>query len=118
MLERKFNHFWSIDISKFFDSIYTHSISWALKSKEFAKESREKNDFSSFFDKLMQRSNYNETNGIVIGNEVSRIFAEIIMQAIDLDLEYELENNFELKHGKDYSIRRYVDDFFIFGNNT
>lgn len=118
MLERKFNHFWSIDISKFFDSIYTHSISWALKSKEFAKESREKNDFSSFFDKLMQRSNYNETNGIVIGNEVSRIFAEIIMQAIDLDLENELENNFELKHGKDYSIRRYVDDFFIFGNNT
>lgn len=118
MLERKFNHFWSIDISKFFDSIYTHSISWALKSKEFAKESREKSDFSSFFDKLMQRSNYNETNGIVIGNEVSRIFAETIMQAVDFDVEHELKSHFQLTHGKDYSIRRYVDDFFIFANNT
>ncbi|WP_236732684.1 antiviral reverse transcriptase Drt3b [Vibrio anguillarum] len=116
MLERKFNHFWSIDISKFFDSIYTHSISWALKSKDFAKESREKNDFSSFFDKLMQRSNYNETNGIVIGNEVSRIFAETIMQAIDIDVEQDLDKTCNLKHGRDYSIRRYVDDFFIFGN--
>ncbi|WP_261886165.1 antiviral reverse transcriptase Drt3b [Vibrio pomeroyi] len=118
LLERKFNHFWSIDISKFFDSIYTHSISWALKSKDFAKESREKSDYSSFFDKLMQRSNYNETNGIVIGNEVSRIFAETIMQAIDSDVEYELEEKSQLKHGSDYSIRRYVDDYFIFGNST
>lgn len=117
ILERKFNYFWSIDISKFFDSIYTHSISWALKNKQFAKESREKNDFSSFFDRLMQRSNYNETHGIIIGNEISRIFAEIIMQEIDSDLYDELENH-SLKYGEDYSIRRYVDDFFIFGNNA
>lgn len=117
ILERKFNYFWSIDISKFFDSIYTHSISWALKNKQFAKESREKNDFSSFFDKLMQRSNYNETHGIIIGNEISRIFAEIIMQEIDSDLHDELEKH-HLKYGNDYSIRRYVDDFFIFGNNV
>ncbi|MUT57778.1 antiviral reverse transcriptase Drt3b [Vibrio parahaemolyticus] len=118
LLERKFNLFWSIDISKFFDSIYTHSISWALKSKDFAKESRDKSDFSSFFDRLMQRSNYNETNGIVIGNEVSRIFAETIMQTIDSELEKELENNYNLVYGKDYSIRRYVDDFFIFGKKS
>ena len=117
MLERKFNHFWAIDISKFFDSIYTHSISWAIKDKGFAKDNRNKSDFSSFYDKFMQRSNYNETNGIVIGNEVSRIFAEVIMQATDLDVERELESDFNLRHGRDYSIRRYVDDFFIFGNS-
>lgn len=66
----------------------------------------------------MQRSNYNETNGIVIGNEVSRIFAETIMQSIDSDLEKELESNYNLVYGKDYSIRRYVDDFFIFGKTN
>lgn len=38
LLERKFNLFWSIDISKFFDSIYTHSISWALKAKVLQKK--------------------------------------------------------------------------------
>jgi hypothetical protein len=117
ILERKFNHFWSIDISKFFDSIYTHSISWAIKEKNFAKESREKSDFASFFDRYMQRSNYNETHGIVIGNEVSRIFAEVIMQSVDSDVKSELENDLNLKMGLDYSIRRYVDDFFIFSND-
>ena len=31
----------------------------------------------------MQRSNYNETNGIIIGWEISRIFSEVILQEID-----------------------------------
>ncbi|MEJ8678142.1 RNA-directed DNA polymerase [Plesiomonas shigelloides] len=113
LLERKFTHFWSLDIAKFFNSIYTHSISWATKGKSFAKETRERSDFSSFFDRLMQRSNYNETNGIIIGNEVSRIFAEIIMQAVDVDVEHELKE-LGLVHDIDYAIRRYVDDFYIF----
>ena len=39
-LERKYSKFWSLDISRFFESIYTHSISWAIKGKNFAKETR------------------------------------------------------------------------------
>src|SRR5690606_35495927 len=78
-LETKFNFLWSVDVSKCFDNIYTHSISWAVKSKSNAKVNTGGYDsFSSAFDKLMQSVNYNETNGIVIGNEVSRIFCEVI----------------------------------------
>lgn len=116
-LEQKFTHFWSLDVSKCFDSIYTHSISWAVKNnKIFAKDSRSSSDFSSFFDRLMQRSNFNETNGILIGNEVSRIFAEIILQSVDIEIKKHLLNE-GLVEGKSYVVRRYVDDFFIFSSS-
>ena len=42
------------------------------------------------FDNLMQSVNARETNGIVIGPEFSRIFAEIILQYIDQKVEQEL----------------------------
>ncbi|MEL4407311.1 antiviral reverse transcriptase Drt3b [Shewanella algae] len=113
-LETKYNFLWSIDISKCFDSIYTHSISWAIKGKNNAKSIVGHNDnFPTIFDKLMQSTNYNETNGIVIGNEVSRIFCEIILQKIDSDIISSLKKS-EVIYGRDYEIRRYIDDYFIF----
>lgn len=56
----------TLDVSKCFYNIYTHSITWAVKSKKFSKTYRDSYSFESAFDKLMQRSNYNETNGIVV----------------------------------------------------
>ncbi|QJQ18646.1 RNA-directed DNA polymerase [Pseudomonas sp. SK] len=113
-LERQYSSFWSVDISKFFDSIYTHSITWALKTKEFSKNhSAVKNSFGAVFDRLMQASNYNETAGIVIGPEVCRVFAEVIFQQIDSDIQRELSSK-GLVVGRDYTVRRYVDDVFIF----
>ncbi|CAN0142043.1 unnamed protein product, partial [Chrysoparadoxa australica] len=86
-LEKKFPIMWMGDVSKCFDSIYTHSITWALKSIPIAKKSIGKRTFGSEFDRLMQKMNYNETNGICIGPEVSRIFAETIFQRIDINVE-------------------------------
>ena len=40
----------------------------------------------------MQNLNYGETNGIVIGPEFSRIFAELILQEIDKSVKNILEN--------------------------
>lgn len=119
-LERKYSSFWSLDISRCFDSIYTHSITWALKTKPHSKNiANIKNTFGSIFDTLMQRSNYNETAGIVIGPEISRIFSEIIFQRIDRDIIIELEKaeNHHLQNEVDYTIRRYVDDIFIFATS-
>ena len=65
----------------------------------------------------MQKSNYNETNGIVVGPEISRIFAEVILQQIDANIRRYLEMEEGLKFGVDYEIRRYVDDYFIFAND-
>lgn len=115
-LEKSFQTLWTLDVSKCFDSIYTHSLSWAVKDKEFTKKHvAVRSTFSQQFDRLMQHSNHSETNGIVIGPEVSRVFAEIIFQSVDVRTVSRLEGKFE--YGKDYEIRRYVDDVFIFAHN-
>lgn len=115
-LEKRFNHFRTLDVSKCFDSIYTHSLSWAVKDKEFTKVNvNVRSTFSQQFDGLMQYANHRETNGIVIGPEVSRIFAEIILQEVDRKVINELKSHpFSLKFGEEYSFRRYVDDVLIF----
>ncbi|MCL6407448.1 RNA-directed DNA polymerase [Dickeya dadantii] len=116
--EKRFNYLSKLDVSNCFDSIYTHSISWAVLQKDYAKKqlSKTKTTFPFKFDQLMQRSNYNETNGIIIGPELSRIFAEIIMQSIDNSIIKDL-NQENLVLSVDYQIYRYVDDYFIFYND-
>lgn len=115
-LERRFKHLRRLDISKCFSHIYTHSISWAAKNKEYGKEFKGDDTFEGQFDCLMQRSNYNETNGIIIGPEISRVFAEIILQSVDVSVERELLF-WGYQAGRDYDIRRYVDDYFVFASD-
>ena len=116
-LEQRYRYLMEFDVSKCFYNIYTHTISWAVKGKESAKKNLNKTSFEDAFDKLMQRSNYNETNGIVVGPEISRIFAEIILQEIDVNVLRKLSVDDNKEFGKDYQIRRYVDDFFVFSND-
>ncbi len=115
-LEQRYVFLMDFDISKCFYNIYTHSLTWAIKDKESAKLNSRKNTFENKFDKLMQQSNYNETNGIVVGPEISRIFAEIILQQVDLNVLNKL-HMLEPKFGVDFDIRRYVDDYFVFSND-
>ena len=110
-----------VDVIKCFDSIYTHSLSWAAIGKSQAKFDLEasKLTFAGRFDSLMQKLNYNETNGIVIGPEFSRIFAEIVLQSIDVELLRRLAASPSgLIHKEDYEIFRYVDDYFVFYNEV
>lgn len=118
--EKKFAHLLKMDVQNCFDSIYTHSIAWAISGGvSIYKDSFEgKFDGSvgAFWDKMMQEMNYNETNGIVIGPECSRIFAEVIMQHIDQKIEHQMfEKGY--KNKVDYECYRYVDDYFFFYNN-
>lgn len=117
-MEKKFNFLMRLDISKCFDSIYTHSIPWAVYEKKYVKDHLKDCNMSACFcwlDKLMQDMNYNETHGIVIGPEFSRIVSELILQAVDVELEKKLgQKNY--RFGVDYTIYRYVDDFFVFYN--
>ena len=120
--EKKYNVMAQLDISKCFDSIYTHSIAWALLGKgpvktELANVGNKTlaGSFADDFDSLMQKQNYNETNGILIGPELSRIFAELILQKVDFNLESMLAKS-SIYRDKDYSIFRYVDDYFVFFN--
>lgn len=120
--EKRFSHLLRFDIQKCFDSIYTHTIAWATQGgKQIYKKTFDGRDTSSFggiFDTVMQRLNYNETSGIVIGPEFSRIFAEIVLQHIDRSLEYAMEKQDKgYKNGRDYQLYRYVDDYFLFYND-
>ena len=65
------------------------------------------------FDEMMQSLNARETNGIVIGPEFSRIFAEIILQNIDEKVENELRRR-KINNKVNYECYRYVDDYFLF----
>ena len=116
--EKKYDAMLQIDINKCFDSIYTHSLPWAILGKDQTKFNLvpSKATFGGRFDALMQDLNHKETNGIVIGPEFSRVFAEIILQSIDVELVRELVNTEKLIHKIDYEIFRYVDDFFVFYN--
>lgn len=119
-LEERFNYLMKVDISKCFDSIYTHSLAWAIYGKDVTKSrlGAKEGTFAHDFDLLMQRLNYNETNGIVIGPELSRIFAELILQSIDVSVKERLRKTEPpLYNRRDYEICRYVDDYFIFFNN-
>lgn len=113
--EKRYAKLFKFDISKCFDSIYTHSITWALLNKELVKDNilMSNETFGGHFDKFMQNTNYGETNGIVIGPEFSRIFAELILQQIDKKVYEKLKD--KKKYLKsDYEVFRYVDDFFVF----
>lgn len=115
-LEKKYSHLRTIDISKCFDSIYTHTIFWATKDKEYAKENIQYNNFSDTFDRVIRRGNYEETNGIPIGAEINRIFAEIILQKIDNNVISEL-SAIGFEFDKEYAFYRYVDDIYVFTND-
>ncbi len=118
--EKKYNKLVTLDISKCFDSIYTHSLQWALQGREVVKEKMKESDrtFAGRFDKFMRQTNHSETNGIIIGPEFSRIFAELILQSVDRAVCLDLQNeSAKLSHEKDYRIFRYVDDYFVFYND-
>lgn len=117
-LEKDFQILKTLDVTKCFESIYTHSISWATKDKTFTKHNVGiGSTFGQSFDSLMQRANYNETNGILIGPEISRIFAEIIFQRIDFNAIERISEKCKLQHGQEYVIFRYVDDIYIFAKS-
>lgn len=112
-LEQQYSWMLKLDVARCFESIYTHSITWALRGKDFGKENKKRKFFESCFDTRMRNANWGETNGILIGPEVSRIFAECIMQSIDVELSMSLGSD-----RNKITVRRYVDDYFLFSNST
>lgn len=79
-----------LDINRFYGSIYSHSIPWAVLGKEQAKAMRSKkklrDHWSDELDKFLRNSNLTQTIGIPIGPDTSRIISEIILSRIDKEL--------------------------------
>lgn len=104
------------DITDCYSSIYTHSIPWALHTKEFAKkkENRNKEIIGTIIDNNLQDMSYGQTNGIPQGSTLMDFIAEIVLGYVDLLLSKKLKD----EKIKDYKILRYRDDYRIFTNNS
>jgi hypothetical protein len=90
------------DISNCFPSIYTHAISWALAGIEEAKKNQK--DSSKWYNKLdscTRALKDNETHGVLIGPHSSNLISEIILVAVDNELQQ-------------YKYTRCIDDYTCF----
>ena len=101
----RYRFFSKLDIQNFFGSIYTHSITWGIVGdKHIGKEYSNphlKNTFAAQSDIVQQKSNDNQTNGIIIGPEINRIIADIILTHCDYNIEKNLNRqNIILKNSK------------------
>lgn len=101
-----------VDVANCYNSIYTHSIAWAICGKDEAKQYlrtkkpeslKNSYELAEKLDAFIRFQKNNETNGILVGPFTSRIFSEIVLAAIDRRL---VETGF--------IFRRYVDDYKIY----
>lgn len=97
------------DISRFFPTIYTHSIPWALHTKAVAKRNRGRQLLGNLLDETSRALQDGQTIGLPIGPDTSHIIAELIASAIDENLSNELPNGL--------AGLRYVDDYYLFFRN-
>ncbi len=90
------------DIGRFYPSIYSHSIPWAIHTKPFAKSHRGSNYIGNRLDKWVRNCQDGQTIGIPIGPDTSLVIAEIILSPIDVEIR---------KHLPSTRIYRHVDDY-------
>jgi hypothetical protein len=93
------------DVSRFYPSIYTHTIEWAITSKAEAKRRLRtrprRPSVDSALDALVQACQNGQTRGIPIGPVASMLISEILLTRVDAKLKVR-----KLLHGF-----RYVDDY-------
>jgi Reverse transcriptase (RNA-dependent DNA polymerase) len=98
------------DIKNFYPSIYTHSIAWAIHTKEMIRKKGNRNKFNDYvglvLDKLFQYSNDGCTNGIAIGPAISDLIAEIILSSVDTECSKIISSK-----GIDFIGVRFKDDY-------
>lgn len=105
------------DITDCYGAIYTHSIAWALHTKEEAKKYTTRHDkrlIGNLIDNHIQDMRHGQTNGIPQGSALMDFVAEMVLGFADLELSERLEAA-NLTH---YQILRYRDDYRIFVNNS
>jgi len=97
------------DITNFYNSVYTHSIAWALHGRKIAfLDKKELKLIGNKIDKLVQYANDGRTNGIPVGSAVSDLIAEILLAKIDQNVSLRLK-----KKNINFLGTRFKDDYRI-----
>lgn len=98
------------DVSRFYGTLYTHSIPWALHTKDWAKAHLNtpalKATIGDQLDVAVRKGNDNQTIGIPVGPDSSRIISEIVIVAVDKLLRDKVGLSRD-------AIVRNVDDWYI-----
>ncbi|EPH13173.1 RNA-directed DNA polymerase [Myroides odoratimimus] len=97
------------DISRFYGTIYTHSIPWLVHTKPVAKAN--KTDYTligNVLDRDLRNCNSGQTVGIPIGPDTSLIVAEVITCMIDIQIQNKL---------KSVKAFRFIDDYYLYCDN-
>lgn len=107
----KYNLIVRSDITNFYNSVYTHSIGWALHGQEKAFKDKSCALIGNKIDKIVQYANNGRTNGIPVGSAVSDLIAELILSSVDLKISKKLKD-------KDFIATRFKDDYRILCNTA
>ena len=111
-----FDYIFHTDIENCYGSIYTHSIAWALHTKDEAKKEGNRNNtrlIGVAIDKSIQSMSYGQTNGIPQGSVLMDFVAEMVLGYADIELSAKICDA-EITN---YFLLRYRDDFRVFVNN-
>lgn len=71
------------DISRFYHSIYTHSIPWAIHSKAKAKNNYSYNLVGNSIDRWIRNGQDRQTLGVPVGPDTSWVVSELILAQVD-----------------------------------
>jgi hypothetical protein len=104
-----YNYIVRSDITNFYNSVYTHSIAWALHGQEDAfADMKESTLIGNKIDRLVQYANKGRTNGLPVGSSLSDLIAETILATIDLNVSKKAESA-----GIEFLATRFKDDYRI-----
>jgi len=92
------------DIARFYPSIYTHSIPWAIHGKTKRHDSSARL-FGNQLDLWVRETQSKQTGGVPVGPDTSFLIAEVIASTID----HALQEAVGLLHGT-----RYIDDYHLY----
>lgn len=98
--------FVSADLRAFYHSIYTHSIPWAIRGKDVAKADKFSSHYANTLDRLCRNAQDQQTLGLPVGPDTSRVIGETVASGVDAVLKGEVSIT-----SRDAS--RYVDDYTI-----
>jgi signal transduction histidine kinase len=93
------------DIARFYASIYTHSIPWAIHGKSKARSDSKNALYGNRLDLLIRSTQDKQTGGIPVGPDTSFLLAEVIASTIDDQLRFSLG---------DLKGTRYIDDYHLY----
>jgi hypothetical protein len=94
------------DLSRFYHTLYTHSIPWALHGKEVAKTRKQDMGlFGNQIDQAVRNTQDQQTMGIPVGPDTSDLISELLGVALDLEL---------ISANSALTGLRFVDDYYLY----